>query len=72
MPGVGITASPYSKDFYDEPADEVLFGKIYSTNLIYQRPELLEREWYGSVEKSMLICGHSISALLDPPSTQML
>ena len=59
---------------FDRAYEQGLFDKIYSTNLIYQRPELLDREWYGSVEMSKLIayvidtlnCDRSISKLLDP------
>ncbi len=48
--------------------------KIFTTNLIYQSPELLSREWYCSVNMSKYIAllvetlnyDNSISSLLDP------
>ena len=48
--------------------------KIFTTNLIYQPKELLEREWYCSVNMSKYIAllvetlnlDNSISSLLDP------
>ena len=58
----------------DRAYEQGLFDKIFTTNLIYQNPELLHREWYCSVEMAKLIayvidtlnCDRSISALLDP------
>ena len=48
--------------------------KIFTTNLIYQPQELLDREWYCSVNMSKYIAllvetlnyDNSISSLLDP------
>ena len=33
----------------DKAYEEGLFTKIFTTNLVYRTPELLEREWYGEV-----------------------
>ena len=57
-------------DFYSRG----LIDKVFTTNLIYQTPELLSREWYCSVNMSKYIAlivdtlnhDNSISSLLDP------
>ena len=59
---------------FDEYYENGLIDKVFTTNLIYQTPELLSREWYCSVEMSKYIAllietlnyDHSISKLLDP------
>ena len=59
---------------FDEYYEKGLIDKIFTTNLIYQTPELLSREWYCSVNMSKYIalvidtlnCDNSISGLLDP------
>ncbi len=59
---------------FDQAYKEGLFNKIFSTNLIYTPPELLEREWYESVDLSKYVAylieelNHekSISSLIDP------
>lgn len=59
---------------FDEYYENGLIDKVFTTNLIYQTPELLSREWYCSVEMSKYIAllietlnyDHSISRLLDP------
>ena len=33
----------------DKAYEEGLFSKIFTTNLVYRTPELLQREWYGEV-----------------------
>ena len=51
-----------------------IINKVFTTNLIYQTPELLSREWYCSVNMSKYIAlivdtlnkDDSISKLLDP------
>jgi ribose-phosphate pyrophosphokinase len=61
-------------DKFDEYYENGLIDKVFTTNLIYQTPELLSREWYCSVEMSKYIAllietlnyDHSISRLLDP------
>lgn len=61
-------------DVFDNAYKEGVFDKVISTNVIYQRPELFEREWYCSTDLSKyiaIIIDHlnhdsSISELLDP------
>ena len=61
-------------DKFDDYYKRGLIDKIYTTNLIYQSPELLSREWYCSVDMSKYIAllvdtlnnDNSISNLLDP------
>ncbi len=49
-------------ELFDKAYEDGLFDKIFTTNLIYQTPELLEREWYYSVDMSKYI-GHIIDTL---------
>jgi ribose-phosphate pyrophosphokinase len=59
---------------YDRAYEKGLIEKVYTTNLIYQPPELLERKWHHSVDMSKFIayiistlnCDRSLSSLLDP------
>ena len=59
---------------FDQAYKEGLISRVLTTNLIYQTPELLEREWYVSCDMSKYIAyiidtlNHdaSISDLLDP------
>jgi ribose-phosphate pyrophosphokinase len=59
---------------FDEYYENGLIDKIFTTNLIYNTPELLKREWYCNVNMSKYIallvdtlnCDNSISKLLDP------
>ncbi len=59
---------------FDEYYEKGLIDKIFTTNLIYNSPELLSREWYCNVNMSKYIallvdtlnCDNSISKLLDP------
>ncbi|MCL2004386.1 MAG: ribose-phosphate pyrophosphokinase [Oscillospiraceae bacterium] len=59
---------------YDRAYAEGLLERVYTTNLIYQPPELLGRPWYYSVDMSKYIAyiintvnvDQSISHLLDP------
>ncbi len=59
---------------FDDYHKRGLIDKVYTTNLIYQTPELLSREWYCSVDMSKYIAllidtlnlDNSISGLLDP------
>ena len=61
-------------DKFDEYYKSGKIDKIFTTNLIYQPKELLEREWYCSVNMSKYIAmlvetlnyDNSISKLLDP------
>ena len=59
---------------FDEYYEKGYINKVFTTNLIYQTPELLSREWYCSVNMSKYIAllvdtlnnDNSISGLLDP------
>lgn len=61
-------------DKFDEYYEKGYINKVFTTNLIYQTPELLSREWYTSVNMSKYIAllvdtlnnDNSISGLLDP------
>ena len=60
-------------DAFDKAFEEGLINRVFTTNLIYQSPELLSREWYASCDMSKYIAyiidtlNHdaSISDLLD-------
>lgn len=60
-------------DVFDKAYKEGVFSKVFTTNGVYQSPELLSREWYQSVELSKYIAyfldtlNHdmSVSSLLD-------
>ena len=57
----------------DKAYADGLFTKIFTTNLIYRMPELLEREWFGEVNMCKYVAylidtlnhDQSISSLLD-------
>ena len=59
---------------YDEYYKNGYIDKIFTTNLIYNSPELLEKEWYCNVNMAKYIallidtlnCDNSISNLLNP------
>ena len=59
---------------FDKAYKEGVIDKIFTTNLIYQTPALLSREWYCSVNMAKYIAllvetlnyDNSISSLLDP------
>ena len=61
-------------DKFDEYYANGYITKVFTTNLIYQTPELLKRDWYCNVNMSKYIallidtlnCDNSISKLLDP------
>ena len=61
-------------DEIDKAFEEGLITRVLTTNLIYQTPELLEREWYISCDLSKYIAyiidtlnhDSSISDLLNP------
>lgn len=42
-------------DVFDEAYKNGVFAKVFTTNGVYQTPELLEREWYQSVELSKYV-----------------
>lgn len=60
-------------DVFDKAYENGVFEKVFTTNGVYQPPELLAREWYQSVELSKYVAyfldtlNHdlSISSLLD-------
>lgn len=60
-------------DVFDKAYKDSVFEKVFTTNGVYQPPELLEREWYQSVELSKYVAyfldtlNHdlSVSTLLD-------
>ena len=70
----GLFTNGFEK--FDKAYEEGLFDKVLTTNLTYQCPELLKREYYISVDMSKYISyiidtlNHdaSISDLLDPTS----
>ena len=59
---------------FDKAYEEGLFDKIFTTNVIYQTPELLERDWYYSVDMSKYLAliidtlnhDRSVSPFLNP------
>ena len=61
-------------DDFDKHYEEGLFDKIFTTNLIYNSPELLARPWYQNVDISKYMAyiidslnyDASVSVLLDP------
>ncbi len=63
-------------EVFDKAHEEGIFEKLYTTNGIYQTPELLSRDWYESVELSKYLAyfldtiNHdlSVSSLLDSSS----
>lgn len=60
-------------DVFDKAHEEGVFEKVFTTNGVYQTPELLSRDWYESVELSKYLAyfldtiNHdlSVSSLLD-------
>lgn len=59
---------------FDDAYKEGIFNKIFTTNLIYQTPQLLEKEWYYSVDMSKYVAliidtlnhDKSVSPFLNP------
>lgn len=59
---------------FDEAYEKGLFDRVFTTNLVYRTPELLERDWYCEVDMSKYISyiidtlNHdmSVSKLLNP------
>ena len=68
----GLFTNGMSK--FDEAYEKGLFTRVLTTNLTYQNPELLSREYYTSVDMSKYISyiidtlnhDESISLILDP------
>ncbi len=60
-------------EIFDKANEEGIFTKVFTTNGVYQSPELLKRDWYQSVELSKYLAyfldtiNHdlSVSSLLD-------
>ena len=60
----------------DAAYEERVFDRIFTTNLVYRRPELKSREWYTEVDMSKFIAyiidnlnhDYSISSILNPVS----
>lgn len=69
---VGLFTSGLER--FDEAYEQGLITRVLTTNLIYQRPDLLEKEWYISCDMSKYIAyiidtlnhDSSISDLLNP------
>ena len=61
-------------DKFDQAAKEGVFDRIFTTNLIYRRPELAEKEWYTEVNMCKYVAylvdtlnnDATISTLLNP------
>ena len=59
---------------FDKAFEEGIFDKIFTTNLIYQTPALLEKPWYYSVDMSKYVAliidtlnhDRSVSPFLNP------
>ncbi len=59
---------------FDKAYEEGLFDKIFTTNVVYQTPELLTRDWYYSVDMSKYVAliidtlnhDRSVSPFLNP------
>ena len=72
---VGTTFGLFASglDVFDKAHEEGVFEKVFTTNGVYQTPELLSRDWYQSVELSKYLAyfldtiNHdlSVSSLLD-------
>ncbi len=61
-------------DAFDKAYEDGLFDGVFTTNLVYQPPELMQRDWYYSVDMSKYIAllidtlnnDKSLSKLLNP------
>ncbi len=59
---------------FDQAAKDGVFDKVFTTNLVYRRPELAERDWYVEVNMSKYVAylidtlnnDDTISELLNP------
>ena len=59
---------------FDKAYEQGLIEKIFTTNLIYQNPELINKEWYENVDMAKYLAliidslnhDYSISSLLNP------
>lgn len=61
-------------DSFDKAYQDGIFNKVFTTNLVYRTPELLQRDWYCEVDMSKYLSyiidtlNHdmSVSKLLNP------
>ncbi|HRT82782.1 MAG TPA: ribose-phosphate pyrophosphokinase, partial [Oscillospiraceae bacterium] len=61
-------------EHFDKAYEEGIFTRVFSTNLVYRTPELLEREWFVEVDLSKYVSyivdtlnhDSSVSKLLNP------
>ena len=61
-------------DSFDKAYQNGIFNKVFTTNLVYRTPELLQRDWYCEVDMSKYLSyiidtlNHdmSVSKLLNP------
>ena len=68
----GLFTDGFAK--FDQAAKEGVIDKVLTTNLIYRRPELAEKEWYVEVNMCKYVAylidtlnnDESLSALLNP------
>jgi len=68
----GLFTEGFAK--FDKAYDDGIITKIFTTNMIYRKPELLEKPWYSEVDMSKYIANiidtlnydRSLSELLDP------
>ncbi len=68
----GLFTEGYEK--FDKAYAEGLVDRVFTTNLVYRRPELLEKPWYCEVNMCKYVAyiidtlnhDHSISSLLNP------
>ena len=68
----GLFTNGFEK--FDQAYKDGLFDRIFTTNLIYQKPELMEKAWYKSVEMNLYVAaiidtinkGESMSDLIRP------
>lgn len=58
-------------DAFDKAYANGVFDRVFSTNLVYRTPELLEREWYTEVDLSKY-CSYIIDTLNHDMSTSKL
>ena len=49
----GLFTNGFEK--FDKAYEEGLFDRVFTTNLIYQKPEMLEKKWYCSVGVSRYV-----------------
>ena len=68
----GLFTNGFEK--FDKAYEEGLFDRVFTTNLIHQKPELKEKEWYCSVNVNRYVAaiidrmnkGESMTELIRP------